>query len=60
MDSDARAVVDAGLWGRAKSVAGVAEQMGWEYLRAEKALEEMQQAYAKRSASKVWVVGDAE
>ena len=55
LDTDAQAVVNAGLLGVVRSVGGVAEQMDWDYQRAEAALGEIRQAYSKRNASKVYV-----
>lgn len=55
LDTDAQAIVNAGLLGVVRSVGGVAQQMSWDYQRAEAALGELKQAYSKRSASQVWV-----
>lgn len=55
LDTDAQAIADAGLLGVVRSVGGVAQQMSWSYERAESALTEMKQAYAKRKAAQVWV-----
>lgn len=59
LDTDAQAIVNAGLLGVVRSVGGVAEQMDWDYQRAEAALGEIRQAYSKRNASKVWVDREA-
>lgn len=54
LDADAKTVAEAGLLGSVYSVTGVAKSLCWDYKRAEAAVEEIRQAYSKRSASKVW------